>query len=55
VGKNVPGSRWQEVLTAAGCRVEVCTDTAVLSVAEIRSVMGTRCDGAFGLLTEPWG
>jgi hydroxypyruvate reductase 1 len=55
VTKELPGSRWQEVLTAAGCRVEVCTDTAVLSVAEIRSVMGTRCDGAIGQLTEPWG
>lgn len=55
VTKELPGSRWHEVLTAAGCRVEVCTDTAVLSVAEIRSVMGTRCDGAIGQLTEPWG
>jgi len=55
VTKELPGSRWHEVLTTAGCRVEVCTDTTVLSVAEIRSVMGTRCDGAIGQLTEPWG
>jgi hydroxypyruvate reductase 1 len=55
VTKELPGSRWHEVLTAAGCRVEVCTDTAVLSVAEIRSVIGTRCDGAIGQLTETWG
>ena len=55
VTKELPGSRWHEMLTAAGCRVEVCTDTVVLSVAEIRAAMGTRCDGAIGQLTEPWG
>jgi hydroxypyruvate reductase 1 len=55
VTKELPGSRWHEMLTAAGCRVEVCTDTVVLSVAEIRAAMGTRCDGVIGQLTEPWG
>ena len=55
VTKELPGSRWHEMLTAAGCRVEVCTDTVVLSVAEIRAAMGARCDGVIGQLTEPWG
>ena len=55
VTKELPGSRWHEMLTAAGCRVEVSTDAAVLSVAEIRAAIGTRCDGAIGQLTESWG
>ncbi|MBI5578988.1 MAG: D-glycerate dehydrogenase [Deltaproteobacteria bacterium] len=55
VTKELPGARWHEMLAAVGCRVEVCADTVVLSVAEIRAAMGTRCDGAIGQLTEPWG
>jgi hydroxypyruvate reductase 1 len=55
VTKQLPGSRWLEVLTGAGCRVEVCTATAVLSTAEIMAAMGQRCDGAIGQLTEAWG
>ncbi|MGE5259008.1 MAG: NAD(P)-dependent oxidoreductase [Hyphomicrobiales bacterium] len=55
VTKQLPGSRWLEVLTGAGCRVEVCTATAVLSTAEIIAAMGQRCDGAIGQLTEAWG
>ena len=55
VTKELPGLRWLEMLTAAGCRVEVSTDTVVLSIAEIRAAMGTRCDGAIGQLTESWG
>jgi glycerate dehydrogenase len=55
VTKELPGSRWHETLAAAGCRVEVCTDSVVLSVAQIRAAMGTRCDGAIGQLTEAWG
>jgi hydroxypyruvate reductase 1 len=55
VTKDLPGSRWHEMLTAVGCRVEVCTDTVALSVAEIRAAMGSRCDGAIGQLTESWG
>jgi hydroxypyruvate reductase 1 len=54
VTKDLPGSRWHEMLTAAGCRVEICTDTVALGVAEIRAAMGTRCDGAIGQLTESW-
>ncbi len=55
VTKQLPGSRWLEILTGAGCRVEVCTATAALSTAEITAAMGKRCDGAIGQLTEAWG
>ena len=55
VTKELPGERWLEILTAAGCRVEICTSTAVLSTDQIRSAIGERCAGAIGQLTEPWG
>jgi hydroxypyruvate reductase 1 len=53
--KELPGSRWLETLVRAGCRVEVCTSTDVLSVEEIKAAMGTQCDGVLGQLTEDWG
>jgi len=55
VTKELPGGRWLEILTAAGCRVEMCTSTAVLSPKQIREAMGPSCRGAIGQLTEPWG
>jgi len=55
VTKELPGTRWIDILTAADCRVEVCTDEAVLAVERIRAAIGGRCDGAIGQLTEPWG
>ena len=55
VTKALPGGRWIEILAAAGCRVEVCTATTVLTVGEIRDAIGPRCHGAIGQLTEPWG
>jgi len=55
VTKKLPGSRWLETLIKAGCRVEVCTSTDVLSVAEIKAAIGTQCDGVLGQLTEVWG
>ncbi len=55
VTKELPGSRWLDILTRAGCRVEICTSTDVLSVGEIKAAMGTRCDGVLGQLTEDWG
>lgn len=53
--KELPGTRWLETLVRAGCRVEVCTSTDVLSVEEIKAAMGTQCDGVLGQLTEDWG
>ena len=55
VTKELPGTRWLDILTGAGCKVEICTSTEVLSVADIRAAMGTQCDGVLGQLTEDWG
>lgn len=55
VTKELPGPQWLEILIQAGCKVEVCTSTAVSSVDEIKAVMGNQCDGAIGQLTEDWG
>lgn len=54
VTKALPGARWLELLTAAGCRIEVCTSPDILSVAEIQAAIGDRCDGVIGQLTEDW-
>ena len=54
VTKELPGSRWLEVLSDADCRVEICTSTEVLSNAEIISAIGDSCDGVIGQLTEDW-
>lgn len=55
VTQELPGKRWVEILTAAGCRVEISTSTEVLSADDIKTAMGTHCDGAIGQLTENWG
>jgi hydroxypyruvate reductase 1 len=55
VTKELPGERWLEMLTAADCKVEICTSPDVLSVDEIKAAMGSQCDGAIGQLTEEWG
>ena len=55
VTKELPGERWLEFLTRADCKVEICTSPDVLSVDEIKTAMGSHCDGAIGQLTEEWG
>ena len=55
VTKELPGNLWLQRLTQAGCKVEICTSTDVLSVAEIKAAIGTQCDGVLGQLTEDWG
>ncbi|MBX3012164.1 MAG: hypothetical protein KF832_11690 [Caldilineaceae bacterium] len=55
VTKILPGQRWLDRLTAADCRVEVCTSPDILSVEEIKAAIGDRCDGVIGQLTEDWG
>jgi hydroxypyruvate reductase 1 len=55
VTKQLPGARWLEILTGAGCRVEICSAASVLSAAEIQSAMADRCHGVIGQLTEAWG
>ena len=55
VTKELPGSRWLELLIKADCRIELCTSTDVLSVNKIKAAIGARCDGVLGQLTEDWG
>ena len=55
VTKILPGTLWLRRLTGAGCKIEVCTSTDVLSVDEIKAAIGTQCDGVLGQLTEDWG
>ena len=55
VTKELPGTRWLDILTRAGCKVEICTSTEVLSVDDIKAAMGNECDGVLGQLTEDWG
>jgi len=54
VTKELPGSRWLEILDNAGCRVEVCQSTDVLTADEIAERIGSQCDGVIGQLTEAW-
>ncbi len=55
VTKTLPGRRWIDLLTTADCRIEVCSDSAVLDTEIIKAAIGHQCDGAIGQLTEPWG
>jgi len=55
VTRELPGTRWLEILVGAGCRVEVCTSEALLKESEIASAMGEQCRGVIGQLTEAWG
>ena len=55
VTKELPGKRWLEVLIQAGCKVDVCSSTDVLSAAEIKTAIGNSCDGAIGQINESWG
>lgn len=55
VTKELPGTRWLDRLIRVDCQVEVCTSTDVLSIEEIITAIGNRCDGAIGQLTENWG
>jgi hydroxypyruvate reductase 1 len=43
------------MLITADCRVEICQSQAVLNTETINAAIGSRCDGAIGQLTEPWG
>ena len=54
--KDLPGDRWLEILKSHNCRVEVCTapDT-ILSNQQIKALIGSKCDGVIGQLTEDWG
>jgi hydroxypyruvate reductase 1 len=53
VTKPLPGDRWLQILTNAGCRVEVsqCPDV-IQDVATVKKLIGAKCDGVIGQLTE---
>ncbi|XP_074557408.1 glycerate dehydrogenase HPR, peroxisomal [Curcuma longa] len=54
--KSMPGTRWIRLLTDQDCRVEICTEKkTILSVDDIVALIGDRCDGVIGQLTEDWG
>ena len=54
--KDLPGSRWLDILVAANLRVEVCThEDVILSNNTIKDMIsdGSRqCHGVIGQLTE---
>lgn len=53
VTKNLPGERWLDILTAAGCRVEVSQHPdIILDNATVTALIGDKCDGVIGQLTE---
>jgi hydroxypyruvate reductase 1 len=54
VTKCLPGNQWLERLARAGCRIEICTNTEVLTHEEIAAAIGSRCDAVLGQLTENW-
>ncbi|CAI5531297.1 unnamed protein product [Closterium sp. Naga37s-1] len=52
----MPGTSWIDALVAADCRLEICTASkTILSVDDILQLIGDRCDGVIGQLTEEWG
>ncbi|KAF6163834.1 hypothetical protein GIB67_016174 [Kingdonia uniflora] len=54
--KAMPGTRWIRLLTDHDCRVEICTQKqTILSVEDIVALIGDKCDGVIGQLTEDWG
>jgi hydroxypyruvate reductase 1 len=55
VTKDLPGEKWLDILAQAGCKVEICTSTDILSAADITAAFGNNCDGAIGQITESWG
>lgn len=54
VTKSLPGQKWLDILTHAGCRVDVCMDSKILNIDDIKTAIGDKCDGAIGQLTEDW-
>ena len=53
VTKELPGERWLEILTKSGCRVEISKhEDTILSNDIIKKLMGDKCHGVLGQLTE---
>ncbi len=54
VTKRLPGSRWQEVLVAADCRLEILNGHDTLREEQLVQVIGERCAAVISQLTEEW-
>jgi hydroxypyruvate reductase 1 len=54
VTRELPGTRWIEILEKAGCRVEINVSQEAMSGDEILNAVGEHCDGVIGQLTEVW-
>lgn len=55
VTRQLPGERWLNILSRAGCAVEVWDRAETPSTDEISAAIGSRCDGCIGQVTEQWG
>jgi glycerate dehydrogenase len=55
VTQELPGRLWFERLVEADCRVEMCLSTEPMTLDELVAMIGGRCGGVIGQLTEPWG
>lgn len=54
--KPLPGDAWLETLRLADCSVDVCLDPEpFLEQSTLERLVGERCDGVIGQLTEKWG
>ncbi|RZB89519.1 Glycerate dehydrogenase HPR, peroxisomal isoform B [Glycine soja] len=54
--KPMPGTRWINLLIQNDVRLEICTEKkTILSVEDIIALIGDKCDGVIGQLTEDWG
>ncbi|XP_073279125.1 glycerate dehydrogenase [Primulina huaijiensis] len=54
--KPMPGTRWINLLIEQDCRLEICIQKkTILSVEDILALIGDKCDGVIGQLTEDWG
>ena len=45
VTKELPGRRWLDILTAADCRVDICTSPDVLPTEAIRAAIARTMPG----------
>ncbi len=54
VTRELPGSRWLDVLVKAECRVEIVQGDQERTSGLLREAMGARCAAVIGQLTEPW-
>ena len=53
VTKNLPGTKWIDILKLGGCEVHLCrSDKTILDVPTIKALIGSKCDGVIGQLTE---